>query len=126
MAKVLVVEDNPQNLKLAQLVLKKAGHEVVSADNGESGVKLAGESQPDLILMDVQMPGMDGLTATRLLKQNARTAHIKVVALTALAMKGDAERILAAGCDAYLAKPFQHGELISTVEKALGERLRSP
>jgi two-component system, cell cycle response regulator DivK len=120
MATILVVEDNPHNLKLAQLVLQKAGHAVLAADNGEAGLRMAGEKQPDLILMDVQMPGMDGLSVTRLLKQTPATAHIKVVALTALAMKGDAERILAAGCDAYLAKPYHYNDLMQVVNKALG------
>jgi two-component system, cell cycle response regulator DivK len=120
MANILVVEDNLQNLKLAQLVLHKAGHAVLSAESGERGLQVAAESQPDLVLMDVQMPGMDGLETTRRLKADPRTAHIKVVALTALAMKGDAERILAAGCDAYLAKPYQYQQLLEAVNKALG------
>ena len=120
MATILVVEDNLHNLKLAQLVLQRAGHEVLSADNGETGLAMAREQHPDLILMDVQMPGMDGLAATRLLKQNPLTAQIKVIALTALAMKGDSERILAAGCDAYLAKPYHYNDLISAVDRALG------
>ncbi|MGY4829505.1 response regulator [Sphaerotilaceae bacterium SBD11-9] len=119
MATILVVEDNLQNLKLAQLVLNKAGHAVLSADSGEAGLALASERQPDLVLMDVQMPGLDGLAVTKLLKNNPRTAHVKVVALTALAMKGDAERILAAGCDAYLAKPYHYNDLVAVVQGAL-------
>jgi two-component system cell cycle response regulator DivK len=120
MATILVVEDNLHNLKLARLVLQRAGHEVMSAESGEAGLALARERPPDLVLMDVQMPGMDGLSATRLLKANPLTAHVKVVALTALAMKGDAERILAAGCDAYLAKPYHYNDLLSAVDQALG------
>jgi two-component system cell cycle response regulator DivK len=119
MANILVVEDNPQNLKLAQLVLHKAGHAVLSAENGEQGLQRVQESQPDLVLMDVQMPGMDGLEVTRRLKADPRTAHVKVLALTALAMKGDAERILAAGCDGYLAKPYQYQQLLDAVQRAL-------
>ena len=119
MATILVIEDNPQSLKLAQLVLHKAGHAVLSADSGEAGFDLAGERQPDLILMDVQMPGLDGLAVTRLLKNSPRTSHIKVVALTALAMKGDAERIFAAGCDGYLTKPYHYNELVAVVQSAL-------
>lgn len=120
MATILVVEDNPQNLKLAQLVLQKAGHSVISAENGEQGLQMAVDQQPALILMDVQMPGLDGLEVTRRLRQDPRTAGVRIVALTALAMKGDAERILAAGCDAYLAKPYHYQQLIDTVQKALG------
>jgi two-component system cell cycle response regulator DivK len=119
MATILVIEDNPHNLKLAQLVLQKSGHAVLLAGGGEEGLRLARAQRPDLILMDVQMPGMDGLAVTRLLKQGRDTGHIKVVALTALAMKGDAERILAAGCDAYLAKPYHYNELIAVVDRAL-------
>lgn len=119
MANILVVEDNPHNLKLAQLVLHKAGHAVLTAENGEEGLQLAHDKQPDLVLMDVQMPGMDGLEVTRRMKTNPSTSHIKVVALTALAMKGDAERILAAGCDAYLAKPYHYQQLMDVVEQAL-------
>jgi two-component system cell cycle response regulator DivK len=119
-ANVLIVEDNPHNLKLAQLVLHKAGHFVLSADHGEQGLQLARDKQPDLVLMDVQMPGMDGLEVTRLLKSDPRTAHIKVVALTALAMKGDAQRMLAAGCDAYLAKPYHYQELLDVVQRTVG------
>lgn len=119
MATLLVVEDNPQNLKLAQLLLQRAGHTVLTAVDGESGVRVAREQQPDLVLMDVQMPGIDGLAATRLLRRDPATRDLKVIALTALAMKGDAERILAAGCNAYLAKPFQYNELVALVDKVL-------
>jgi two-component system cell cycle response regulator DivK len=119
MARLLVVEDNPQNLKLAQLLLQRAGHTVFTAVDGESGLAQARAERPDVVLMDVQMPGIDGLAATRMLKGDASTAGIKVVALTALAMKGDAERILAAGCDAYLAKPFQYSELVAVVDKVM-------
>jgi two-component system cell cycle response regulator DivK len=119
MAKLLVVEDNAQNLKLAQLLLQRAGHEVLTATDGEAGLARAREARPDMVLMDVQMPGLDGLQATRQLKADPATAHIRVIALTALAMKGDAERILGAGCDAYLAKPFQYAELVAVVDRLL-------
>ena len=120
MSRILVVEDNEPNLKLARLVLERAGHTVLSASDGESGIRVAQAERPDLILMDVQMPGIDGLDATRMLKRDPATASIKVIALTALAMKGDEERILAAGCDAYLAKPYQYKELIDKVAAVLG------
>jgi two-component system, cell cycle response regulator DivK len=120
MAKILVVEDNLQNLRLARLVLERERHTVLEAMDGESGLLLAREARPDLVLMDVQMPGMDGLTVVRMLRADPATAGLKVLALTALAMKGDAERVLAAGCDAYLAKPFQYRELIDTVKRLLG------
>jgi two-component system cell cycle response regulator DivK len=120
MAKVLVIEDNPQNLMLAQLVLEKAGHTVLSAVDGAQGLELARQVRPDLVVLDIQMPGLDGLSVTRLLKQSPLTEGVKVLALTALAMKGDRERILAAGCDDYVAKPFSHIDLIDRISRLLG------
>src|SRR5436853_7796356 len=100
MVKVLVVEDNPANMKLAALLLRNAGHVVLCAADAESGLTLARAEKPDLILMDIQLPGMDGLAATALLKKDPATAAIPIIALTAMAMKQDQEKILAAGCDA--------------------------
>ena len=119
MATILVVEDNAANLKLALTLLAVAGHTALTAGDGEAGVRLAREHRPDLILMDVQMPGMDGLAATALLKADAATASIPVVALTAFAMKGDEERILAAGCDGYIAKPFHYPDFLAKLEAVL-------
>lgn len=119
MKRVLVVEDNPQNLKLARLVLSKAGFDVLEARDGEQGVRLAREQLPDLVLMDVQMPVLDGLSAIELLRADPVTAKLKIVVLSAMAMKGDRERILGAGCDAYLAKPFDYKELVATVTRVL-------
>jgi two-component system, cell cycle response regulator DivK len=119
MAKVLVVEDNPANMTLATFLLKSAGHTVLSATDAEAGLTLAREQQPDLILMDIQLPGMDGLQATQLLKSDAATRAVPVIALTALAMKGDEERIRAAGCDGYIAKPMRYQEFLETVASQL-------
>ena len=119
MATILVVEDNPANMTLATFLLKSAGHEVVGAIDAESGLALAEDLQPALILMDIQLPGMDGLEATALLKLNARTRAIPVIALTALAMKGDAERILAAGCDGYISKPLAYQNFLAVVAERL-------
>jgi len=119
MAKVLVVEDNPANMTLATFLLKSAGYVVLSATDAEIGLALARAEQPDLILMDIQLPGMDGLTATALLKADAATRDIPVIALTALAMKGDEERIRAAGCDGYIAKPLAYREFLATVSTHL-------
>lgn len=115
MARILMVEDNPANMKLGVFLLEKAGHEVLQATDAEEGIRLARLSLPQLILMDVQLPGMDGLAATRLLKADAITAMIKIVALTALAMSGDQEKIKAAGCDDYIAKPIRYQEFLKTV-----------
>lgn len=110
MAKVLVIEDNPANMKLAVLILEHGGYEVLRASTAEDGIKIAHESHPDIILMDIQLPGMDGLAATRLLKQDQLTSGIKIIALTAFAMEGDKEKIRAAGCDAYICKPIRIAE----------------
>jgi two-component system cell cycle response regulator DivK len=114
--KILVIEDNLTNMKLVQLLLHSAGHAVLKAESAEAGIALAVEALPDLILMDIQLPGMDGLEATRQLKAHPATQHIRVVALTALAMKGDRERILAAGCDDYIPKPIRSAEFLGRLQ----------
>lgn len=119
MAKILVVEDNPANMKLAVFLLESAGHTVLSATNAEAGLTLARNERPNLILMDIQLPGMDGLEAIVLLKRDDATRAIPVIALTALAMKGDEERMLAAGCDGYIAKPLRYQEFLATVAAQL-------
>lgn len=115
MATVLVVEDNVANMTLASFLLTSAGHTVLSAADAEAGITIARTQHPDLILMDIQLPGMDGLEATAILKQDAATRPIPVIALTALAMKGDEERIRAAGCDGYIAKPMRYQEFLATI-----------
>jgi two-component system cell cycle response regulator DivK len=115
MATVLVVEDNADNLKLATFLLQSAGHTVISASDAEAGLALARSQHPHLILMDIQLPGMDGLEATGLLKADESTSRIPVVALTALAMKGDEERIRAAGCDGYIGKPMRYKEFLTAI-----------
>jgi two-component system cell cycle response regulator DivK len=119
MARVLIVEDNPTNMTLAVFLLQSVGHTVLSATDAEAGLTLARDEQPNLILMDIQLPGMDGLEATVLLKRDDATRAIPVIALTALAMKGDEERIRAAGCDAYIAKPMRYKDFLAAVEAQL-------
>src|SRR5437773_893577 len=119
MATVLVVEDNATNMTLAVFLLESAGHRVLSATDAEAGLALARREQPNLILMDIQLPGMDGLEATALLKGAADTRAIPVIALTALAMMGDEERIRAAGCDGYIGKPMGYREFLATVAAQL-------
>src|SRR5437588_3964088 len=121
MPKVLVVEDNPANMTLSTFLLESAGHSVLKATDAETGVALARAEQPDLILMDIQLPGMDGLRATALLKGDAATHDIPVIALTALAMKGDEERIRAAGCDGYIAKPLSYKDFLATISAQLAK-----
>ena len=119
MTKVLIVEDNVTNMKLATFLLQSAGHTVLSASDAEGGLTLARGEQPHLILMDIHLPGMDGLEATALLKRDIATSGIPVIALTALAMKGDEERIRAAGCDGYIAKPMRYQEFLATIAAQL-------
>ena len=119
MAKVLIIEDNLANMTLAMFLLQSVGHTVLSATDAETGLTLAREEQPNLILMDIQLPGMDGLEATTVLKRDGATRAIPVIALTALAMKGDEERIRAAGCDGYIAKPMRYQEFLKTVAEQL-------
>jgi two-component system, cell cycle response regulator DivK len=119
MATVLVVEDNPANMTLATFLLKSAGYAVLSATDAEAGLALARREQPDLVLMDIQLPGMDGLEACAILKKSEATRDIPVIALTALAMKGDEERIRAAGCDGYIAKPLAYREFLATIAARL-------
>lgn len=119
MAHVLIVEDNAANMKLARLLLSNAGHSVLCAVDAETGLTLARAEQPDLILMDIQLPGMDGLAATALLKQDPLTATIPVIALTAMAMKEDKEKSQVAGCDGYIAKPLRYAELYAVIDALL-------
>ena len=121
MAKILIVEDNAANMKLACLLLHKAGHIALCAMDAETGLMLARTDQPDLILMDIQVPGMDGLTATALLKTDLVTAGIPVIALTAMAMKADREKSQVAGCEAYIAKPLRYQELYAAIDALLAK-----
>jgi len=126
MARVLVIEDNPANLKLASLLLRHAGHEVLCATDAEAGLTLARAEKPNLILMDIQLPGMDGLAATAILKGDPATAAIPIIALTAMAMKSDQEASEVAGCDAYIAKPLRYQELYAAMDALLRKNAPLP
>jgi two-component system cell cycle response regulator DivK len=115
-ARILCVEDNPQNMRLVRKILKHEGYEVLEAEDGATGLALSEAEKPDLILMDINLPDIDGLEVTRLIKAQAALAHIPIIALTANAMYGDEERCLAAGCDGYIAKPVSKDKLILSVE----------
>ena len=109
--KILVVEDNDRNRRLMRILLKANGYEVIEATTGEEAMNYLKEQKPDLILMDIQLPNTDGLALTKEIKSAADTKDIPVVAVTAYAMKGDRERILKAGCDAYISKPIDTRKL---------------
>jgi two-component system cell cycle response regulator DivK len=106
-------------MTLATFLLESAGHIVLTATDAETGLRLARDEHPTLILMDIQLPGMDGLEVTLKLKRDDATRAIPVIALTALAMKGDEERIRAAGCDGYIAKPMRYREFLATIAAQL-------
>jgi CheY-like chemotaxis protein len=116
---ILVVEDNERNLKLLRDVLEYAGYEVCAAQTAEDGIALAVSKPPDLVLMDLQLPGIDGVEALRRLRQSPRTAGIPVVAVTAQAMKQDRERALAAGFDGYVEKPIGVRAFLDQVRRFL-------
>ena len=125
MARILIIEDNPWNLQIAQLVLERAGHEIIDATDAQQGLALAQSARPQLILMDLNLPGMDGFEATRLLKNNDSTRDIKVYAYTPLFSEFDdpAEylKIHSAGCDGIIPKNISHADFLAAVTKALAE-----
>ena len=118
MKKVLVVEDNEKNMYLISFILEKMGHLVLQADSGERGIELAAREQPDLILMDIQLPGIDGLETTKRIR---RSGNVPIIAITSFAMTGDRERLLSAGCNGYIEKPINPetimGEISAYLEK---------
>jgi CheY-like chemotaxis protein len=120
MARILVVEDNPQNLKLATVILQSAGHTVVPAADSVEAERAIQERVPDLIVMDVALPGKDGYALTRELRARAETSALPIVALSAFAMPGDAEKALDAGCTEYLTKPIRRAALLERVTVLLG------
>jgi CheY-like chemotaxis protein len=120
MAKILLVEDNEMNLDMLSRRLERRGYEILIAMDGAQGVKVASEQQPDLILMDMSLPVMDGWEATRRIKSDSATKNIPVIALTAHAIAGDREKALAVGCDEYESKPVKFPRLLEKIEQFLG------
>jgi CheY-like chemotaxis protein len=118
--KILIVEDNEKNRRLVVDVLRFHGYEILEAKNGDEGIQMAKEHKPDLILMDIQMPVMNGLTAVKIIKNDLKTQDIKIIALTSFAMKGDEERFLEAGFDDYIPKPVDTRQLPEIVKRILG------
>lgn len=119
MARVLIVEDNEMNRDMLSRRLERRGYDILLAEDAEQGIEVAQMEQPDIILMDVSLPGMNGWDATRQLKASAKTAEIPIVALTAHALSTDREKATEAGCDAYETKPVELPTLISTIERLL-------
>jgi CheY-like chemotaxis protein len=122
-ARVLVIEDNPTNLDLMTYVLQAVGHTVLAAATGEEGMRLALAERPDLILCDIHLPDRNGMEVARLLRRDARLHGVPFVAVTALAMVGDRERILAAGFDGYIAKPIEPEQFIPAIRTILSSKM---
>jgi len=122
MKRILVVEDNTTNLYLINFILEKKGYEVIQAKSGEEGVEVAIKEKPDLILMDIQLPGIDGMEATRRIRNSKANGKIPIIAITSYAMAGDKEKALAAGCTGYIKKPINPETFIAEIEKYLGTR----
>jgi two-component system, cell cycle response regulator DivK len=120
MKRVLVIEDTEDNRRIIRDLLTSVGYAIIEATNGEEGVAMAAEHRPDLILMDMQLPVLDGYEATRRIKANSALRHIPVIAVTSYALSGDEAKTKAAGCDAYVAKPFSPRQLLAKVREFLG------
>ena len=116
---ILIVEDNIKNLRLVNDIMESQGYQTLQASGGYEGIELARQKKPDLIIMDIQMPDIDGIQVTRMLKHERETSAIPIIALTAMAMKGDREKIIEAGCDGYLQKPIRFDALIDIVKQWL-------
>jgi two-component system cell cycle response regulator DivK len=125
MLRILVIEDSPVNMALTVAILENAGHTILQADHAAEGMETARREQPDLVLMDIQLPDIDGLEATRRLKSDPRTARIPVIALTAFAMKGDEDETRAAGCDGYVTKPIRYKEFLAEMDAVMRRRAAS-
>jgi two-component system cell cycle response regulator DivK len=119
MKKILIIEDNEQNLYLATFILEKNGYEVVQARDGQEGIELAGQVHPALILLDIQLPVLEGYAVARELRKNPSLASVPLVAVTSYAMVGDRERVLAAGCTGYIEKPINPETFISEITQYL-------
>ncbi len=117
--KILIVEDDPKNMKVLAMALRPHGYTLVEATDGEEALEIAVRDKPDLILMDVRLPKIDGVEVTRRLRQMPAFKHIPIIAVTAYAMKGDKEKVIEAGCDAYLSKPVNTRELPGLVAEML-------
>jgi two-component system, cell cycle response regulator DivK len=120
--KILYIEDNPLNLRLVRKILVDFGYEILEAATGKAGLEIIEKDPPALILMDVNLPDIDGLEVTRRLKANPNTTHIPIIALTANSMYGDRERCYSAGCDGYIAKPIARLELRNAILYFLGDK----
>jgi two-component system cell cycle response regulator DivK len=122
MLRVLIVEDLPVNMLLMVAILQRAGHQPIEADTAARAIALARSQRPDVILMDIQLPDMDGMAATRLIKADPALQDIPVIAVTAFAMKGDEDEVRAAGCDGYVTKPVRYKDFLAELDRVASRR----
>ena len=120
--KILIVEDNPQNMRLIEMTLRARNYTLLKATDGEEALDVAMRERPDLIIMDIQLPGMNGLEVTRKLRETPAFSHTPIIGVTAYAMKGDREKVIESGCDAYLSKPINTRELPEVIAEMLSPR----
>ena len=123
---ILLIEDNPQNRYLATFLLEKQGYEILAAPDGRQGIELAERRHPHMILLDIQLPGMDGYAVARALRQNPELQGIPIIAVTSYAMAGDREKTIAAGCDGYMEKPIDPETFVSEIERHLNKASGKP
>jgi len=121
-ARILIVEDNPENMRLLEMVLRAKNYTLLKATDGEEALDMAMRERPDLIIMDIRLPKMNGLEVTRKLRETPAFSHTPIIAITAYAMKGDKERVIESGCDAYLSKPINTRELPEIIAEMLLQR----
>ena len=121
MKRVLVIEDNSDNLRLITYALERSGYEVIAAETGERGIEMAKEQKPYFIIMDINLPGIDGIETTRRIRQSEADVNIPIIAMTSYAMLGDRARILAAGCNGYIEKPIDPLTVVEAISKVLEE-----
>ena len=120
-ATILIVEDQEDNRKILRDLLTSQGYRVIEAIDGQTGIQLARDHRPDLILMDIQLPGIDGYEATRQIKADENLRDTPLIVVTSYALSGDSQKAFAAGCDAYIAKPFSPRQMLSTVQEFLAK-----
>lgn len=120
--KILIVEDNPQSMRLLEMVLKAKNYTLLKATDGEEALDMVMSERPDLIIMDIQLPKVNGLEVTKKLRETPAFSHTPIIAITAYAMKGDKERVIESGCDAYLSKPINTRELPEMIAEMLLQR----
>jgi two-component system cell cycle response regulator DivK len=124
MSKILIVEDNEKNRYLISYILKTKGYEIIEATTGEKGVELAIKERPDLVIMDIQLPGIDGLETTKRIRASGTNGNTPIIAITSYAMTGDKEKALEAGCTGYIEKPINPDTVLSEIEKYLKNKGR--